>query len=150
MTCFYFTEYKMLEIPSNRLSSEYNLLARNISPLPFLSRAKSDSNPNLTHPPVATHHGLHNHHILTVDMFSKEQLNEIFNLAQTLRVYVLKERPLDHILKVSKVRLDFFTVLFVLLVIHLNCMKKRFYVYCSINHLVEKHEYYETTTKLRQ
>ena len=46
-------------------------------------------------------HGLFHQHILSVDMFSKEQLNEIFNLAQTLRVYVLKDRPIDHILKVS-------------------------------------------------
>jgi len=51
--------------------------------------------------PVHTH-GLAHSHILSVDMFSKEQLNEIFNLAQTLRVYVLKGRPLDNILKVSK------------------------------------------------
>lgn len=50
--------------------------------------------------PIHTH-GLAHNHILSVDMFSKEQLNEIFNLAQTLRVYVIKGRPLDHILKVS-------------------------------------------------
>lgn len=46
-------------------------------------------------------HGLAHSHILSVDMFSKEQLNEIFNLAQTLRVYVIKGRPLDNILKVK-------------------------------------------------
>lgn len=45
-------------------------------------------------------HGLAHNHVLSVDMFSKEQLNEIFNLAQTLRVYVIKGRPLDNILKV--------------------------------------------------
>lgn len=50
--------------------------------------------------PIHTH-GLAHNHILTVDMFSKEQLNEIFNLAQTLRVYVIKGRPLDNILKVN-------------------------------------------------
>lgn len=44
-------------------------------------------------------HGLYGKHILTVDMFTKEQLNYVFNLAQTFRVYVGKERPLDHILK---------------------------------------------------
>lgn len=46
-------------------------------------------------------HGLSHHHILSVDMFSKDQLNEIFNLAQTLKVHVTKGRPLDNILKVS-------------------------------------------------
>lgn len=45
-------------------------------------------------------HGLHGQSILTVDMFSKEQLNAIFNLAQTFRLCVQKERSLDHILKV--------------------------------------------------
>lgn len=50
--------------------------------------------------PISTH-GLAHNHILSVDMFSKEQLNEIFNLAQTLRVYVIKGRPLDNILKVK-------------------------------------------------
>lgn len=46
------------------------------------------------------HHGLQGQCILTVDMFSKEQLNAIFNLAQTFRLCVQKERSLDHILKV--------------------------------------------------
>jgi hypothetical protein len=65
-----------------------------VSPVPFCSMArhKSDSNPNL--------HGLTGQHILSVDMFSKDQLNDIFNLAQTLRISVQKERPLEHILKV--------------------------------------------------
>lgn len=53
--------------------------------------------------PIVPHmhstHGLHSHHILSVDMFSKEQANEIFNLAQTFRLCVSKERPLDNILK---------------------------------------------------
>lgn len=48
----------------------------------------------------AQHHGLHGQSILTVDMFSKEQLNAIFNLAQTFRLCIQKERSLDHILKV--------------------------------------------------
>lgn len=58
----------------------------------------SDDGMNLMH---ISRHGLAHRHILSVDMFSKEQLNEIFNLAQTLRVYVIKGRPLDNILKVS-------------------------------------------------
>ncbi|ENN80902.1 hypothetical protein YQE_02690, partial [Dendroctonus ponderosae] len=44
-------------------------------------------------------HGLTGKHILSVDMFTKEQLNYIFNLAQTFRMYVSKDRPLDHVLK---------------------------------------------------
>lgn len=86
------------DIPDIRISS--------VSPVPFTSnmKYKSDSNPNLSHSDV-THisstpnHGLVNKHILTVDMFTKEQLNDIFNLAQTFRVYVSKDRPLDHILR---------------------------------------------------
>ncbi|XP_069677002.1 multifunctional protein r [Periplaneta americana] len=81
--------------------------ARCVSPVPFssLGRHKSDSNPNLFIPPVvavpatSSSHGLTGQHILSVNMFSKDQLNDIFNLAQTLRVFVQKERPLDHILK---------------------------------------------------
>ncbi|EFA10197.1 multifunctional protein r [Tribolium castaneum] len=45
------------------------------------------------------HHSLANKHILSVDMFTKDQLNDIFNLAQTFRVNVSKERAVDHILK---------------------------------------------------
>lgn len=77
--------------------------ARCLSPNPFCSTArhKSDSNPNLYGSPMTvSSHGLTGQHILSVDMFSKDQLNDIFNLAQTLRISVQKERPLDHILKV--------------------------------------------------
>lgn len=77
--------------------------ARCVSPNPFCSTArhKSDSNPNLYGSPMTvSSHGLTGQHILSVDMFSKDQLNDIFNLAQTLRISVQKERPLDHILKV--------------------------------------------------
>lgn len=44
-------------------------------------------------------HGLKGQHILTVNMFNKDQLNTIFNLAQTFRLCVQKERPLDSVLK---------------------------------------------------
>ncbi|XP_046400962.1 CAD protein [Ischnura elegans] len=43
--------------------------------------------------------GLTGRHILTVDTFSKEQMNEVFNLAATMRANVHRDRPLDHILK---------------------------------------------------
>ena len=36
---------------------------------------------------------------MAVSMFDKEQLNAIFNLSDTLRTCVKKERPIDHILK---------------------------------------------------
>lgn len=32
-------------------------------------------------------------------MFSKDQLNELFNLARSYRIFVLKDRPLSHVLK---------------------------------------------------
>ncbi|XP_034934748.1 CAD protein [Chelonus insularis] len=46
-----------------------------------------------------SHGHLTGQHILTAEMFSKDQLNDIFNTAQSLRACVLKERPLDHILR---------------------------------------------------
>ncbi|XP_050436300.1 CAD protein [Adelges cooleyi] len=59
--------------------------------------------------PIPTH-GLAHNHILSVDMFSKDHLNEIFNLAQTLRVYVIKGRSLDNILKGKVMALIFYEV----------------------------------------
>ncbi|XP_076265993.1 carbamoyl-phosphate synthetase 2, aspartate transcarbamylase, and dihydroorotase rudimentary isoform X2 [Rhynchophorus ferrugineus] len=44
-------------------------------------------------------HGLVGKHILSVDMFHKDHLNYIFNLAQTFRVYVSKDRSLDNVLR---------------------------------------------------
>ncbi|XP_021698953.1 CAD protein [Aedes aegypti] len=38
-------------------------------------------------------------HVLSVDMFSKEHLNEIFNVATTMRGRVQKDRPLDDLLR---------------------------------------------------
>ncbi|KAK9731177.1 Amidohydrolase family [Popillia japonica] len=77
-----------------------------ISPLPYTvplrTRTESLSNlpQHLNDTTPSTHvHGLAGKHILSVDMFSKEQLNDLFNLAQTFRVYVSKDRPLDHILR---------------------------------------------------
>jgi hypothetical protein len=77
--------------------------ARCVSPVLFATtgRHKSDSNPNLYIPSVTIgSHALTGQHILSVNTFTKDQLNDIFNLAQTFRVFVQKERPLDHILKV--------------------------------------------------
>lgn len=44
-------------------------------------------------------HSLYGRHVLSVDMFSKEQLNDIFNLAQLLKSRVVKDRPVDDLLK---------------------------------------------------
>ncbi|KFB52100.1 AGAP000300-PA-like protein [Anopheles sinensis] len=38
-------------------------------------------------------------HVLTVGMFTKEHLNEIFHLAQTMKARVAKDRPLDDLLR---------------------------------------------------
>lgn len=78
--------------------AEAGQLLRPLSPVPHLRLGgESPMAPHLPHP-----HGLAGLHVLTVDMFSKEQLNDVFNLAQTMRAYVLKDRPLDHILKVPE------------------------------------------------
>lgn len=59
------------------------------------------TNQILLSPNHQPNHNLINTHVLAVDMFNKEQLNEIFNLAQTFRIYIAKQRSLDHILRVS-------------------------------------------------
>lgn len=82
---------------------------RTVSPLPIsnITRYKSDSNPNLlmstvaSIPTVHTGNSLIGHHVLTVDIFNKEILKDVFHLAETFRNAIRKERPLDHILKVS-------------------------------------------------
>ncbi|KAG5313254.1 PYR1 protein, partial [Acromyrmex insinuator] len=80
---------------------------RTISPLPIsnVTRYKSDSNPNLlmtavaSIPTVHTSNSLIGHHVLTVEIFNKDILKDIFHLAETFRNAIRKERPLDHILK---------------------------------------------------
>lgn len=83
------------------------LAMRPISPMPARVRTDSTSNTKLlrdlvhqTTDNVDAHlHGLSNKHILSVDMFSKEQLNDIFDLAQIFKGRVAKDRPLDDILR---------------------------------------------------
>ncbi|XP_011631287.1 CAD protein-like, partial [Pogonomyrmex barbatus] len=80
---------------------------RTVSPLPInnVTRYKSDSNSNLlttavtSVPIVHANNSLVGHHVLTVDIFNKEILKDIFHLAETFRNAIRKERPLDHILK---------------------------------------------------
>ena len=85
-----------------------NTVQRVSSPVSFNTgmRHRTNSGSNFAQPiarslhTVGTH-GLLNHHILSVDMFNKQQLREIFSLADSLKFSVRKERPLEHILKVS-------------------------------------------------
>ncbi|XP_058791918.1 CAD protein [Phymastichus coffea] len=44
-------------------------------------------------------HGLSGHHILSVDMFKKEQLKDIFDVAHDFRRSIIADRSLDHILR---------------------------------------------------
>ncbi|KAG8235693.1 hypothetical protein J437_LFUL014037 [Ladona fulva] len=53
----------------------------------------------LTVPSASQPSALAGRHILSVDSFTKEQMNEVLNLASTMRVNVIRDRPLDHILK---------------------------------------------------
>jgi len=50
-------------------------------------------------PVPAASHGIAHRHVLKAAMFDKEQLNAIFNLSDTFRTCVRKERAIDHILK---------------------------------------------------
>lgn len=81
-----------------RLNAEF---LRPVSPILPKGRLDTLLAAGAPHPPLqlSSTHTLHNQHILTVDMFNKEILNEIFNLAQLFRIYVHKERNIDHILK---------------------------------------------------
>ncbi|KAI4481321.1 hypothetical protein M0804_009441 [Polistes exclamans] len=77
---------------------------RTISPLSFSSsiRHKSDSSTNLHLQSTPSSHvtcNLTGHHILSADIFNKEELKEVFNLAETFRNAIRKERTLDHILR---------------------------------------------------
>ncbi|KAL3268514.1 hypothetical protein HHI36_007625 [Cryptolaemus montrouzieri] len=90
---------KLLE-PTTKHSSEN--LRNSVSPLPFFSprvRTESCSNTQIdshTHQNVQS---LSGKHILAVDMFTKEQLNFIFTLAESFRNCISKDEPLDHVLR---------------------------------------------------
>lgn len=78
---------------------------RPVSPAPRV-RCDSAGNSTLkelvqytTAPNIPLQHGLHGKHVLSVKMFSKEHLNDIFNLAQIFKSRVAKERPIDDILR---------------------------------------------------
>lgn len=91
--------------PHLEIAAEAKPIYRSASPTQ-LNRTKSQSNPNIYPIPIypstaSLQHsrGMYQRHILTVKMFSKEQLNELFNLASSYRIFVLKDRPLTHVLK---------------------------------------------------
>lgn len=83
---------------------------RTVSPLPIsnASKHKSDSNTNLlltSAPsvlPVHANQNLVGHNVLTVDIFNKEMLKDIFNVAEMFRNAVRKERFIDQILRVRR------------------------------------------------
>lgn len=79
------------------------------------NQSKSVSNPNLYTSHLFSSsaviqgysHGLAGQHVLSVDSFSKEKLNDLFTLARNYRISVLKDRTLSHVLKVSSYRFKF-------------------------------------------
>lgn len=78
---------------------------RSLSPIPYsIARQRCDSSSNYIPHKYTSHHKKSNidltgKNILSVDMFSKDHLNDLFNLAQMMRVSVSKGRCLDDILK---------------------------------------------------
>lgn len=102
------SEYRTNEMFSKLLNAEINTklnvhfasenaVMRNVSPVPFMPRQRCDSGTFMRE--TATSHNLFGKHILTVDMFNKDQLNDIFNLAENIKARVVKDRPVDEILR---------------------------------------------------
>lgn len=103
---------KLLAEPPSKMSVHFGA-EKSIRPIsPLLPRVRCDSTGNnvtlkelvqhTTAPSTKstkTSHGLSSKHILSVDMFSKEQLNDIFDLAQIFKGRVAKDRPIDDLLK---------------------------------------------------
>ncbi|XP_017891832.1 CAD protein [Ceratina calcarata] len=96
-----------LDVDSREQSKFLAVQQRTVSPLPIsnATRNKSNSNSNLLLTPVSqvpavhTSHNLVGHNVLTVDIFNKELLKDIFNIAEVFRNTIRKERALDHILR---------------------------------------------------
>lgn len=70
----------------------------NVVSLPLISPAFSTSS-QLSEPEILRK--LQGRHVINANMFNKNDLNALFNLAQFFRNAVLKDRQLDHILKVD-------------------------------------------------
>ncbi|KAJ8725617.1 hypothetical protein PYW08_003800 [Mythimna loreyi] len=77
--------------------------ARCLSPLPQMTRKRCDSTSNYNPPAITVSQrqrsDLFGKSILTVDSFSKDTLNDVFNLAQFMKTSVNKGRYLDDILR---------------------------------------------------
>lgn len=91
-------EEEIKKVHSKSLSLKNNPMAARFATENSLL-VKIPQDPVISGLPSPGQSSLANKHILSVDMFNKEQLNDIFNLAQSLRVFVIKQRPLDHILR---------------------------------------------------
>ncbi|XP_053678893.1 CAD protein [Anopheles nili] len=78
---------------------------RPVSPAPGRTRCDSTGNQSVVGRLETMTLGPHRErplagrHVLTVDMFTKEHLNEIFHLAQTMKARVAKDRLLDDLLR---------------------------------------------------
>ncbi|KAK3917488.1 CAD protein [Frankliniella fusca] len=83
----------------HHLTPDPQSINRSSSPLLSHTRIRYNSESNLYPGAGGQPNSLIGAHVLSVKMFTKDHLNEIFNLAQTMRAFVLKERNLDHILK---------------------------------------------------
>ncbi|XP_052750577.1 CAD protein isoform X2 [Galleria mellonella] len=89
----------------NKLNVHFNEISglRSGSPLLTTIRQRCDSSSNYNPPHIPMSHrqrsDLFGKSILTVDSFSKETLNDIFNLAQFMKTSVNKGRYLDDILR---------------------------------------------------
>lgn len=91
----------------NKLNVHFNETTglRSMSPLPSqpYTRQRCDSSSNYNPPQTSVSHrqrsDLFGKNILTVDMFNKETLNDIFNLAQFMKTNVSKGRFLDDVLR---------------------------------------------------
>ncbi|CAN8001699.1 unnamed protein product [Ixodes hexagonus] len=83
-----------LQMPSGSSSEDARLLQRCPSPL-FPSRGAGRGAWSLPEVPNV----LHGCHVLSADMFSKDQMHALFNLAHAFSLFVHKDRPLDHVLR---------------------------------------------------
>lgn len=90
--------------PNVHFASNERIIQRQPSPLP---RVRCDSAGNTTLKELvqtttaqnaSIHHGLYGKHILSARMFTKEQLNDIFDLAQIFKSRVAKDRNTSDIL----------------------------------------------------
>lgn len=98
-----------VEVDPRNYSGKAAAIPCAISPVPSsnVTAIRSDTNHHLYVPTtlpasrIQSNHTIAGRHILSVDIFNKELLHEIFNLAHTFRADVTNKRPVHHILAVS-------------------------------------------------